>query len=179
MTTHLNLENFSLAGRPANRVYQERMDAFLFRPLDVLAREKPYLFENGFALLALELQFFEPHGRLLASEQKFQMTSRQYFDLAFLDFLNYIEREGLLKPEVKSLVLSLKLFRITRGRIFGDMGNLINLSIDSGKLDSHQPFYLSTEKDFVLVNPWNFVEALKMYFNHYVETAKFPFVPVS
>ena len=94
----LYLNNYSTVNRPANRVYQEKMDALLFRPLELLLREKPYLFENGFALLALELQFFEPHGRLLAQSIKGPFTSRQYFDLAFNDFLFFLERSMLLKP---------------------------------------------------------------------------------
>lgn len=152
-------------------VYKQQISSWLFNSLEQLSLDKKSNFENGYSMLALELLFFEPHGKYLSGNTI--IGSRKCFDLGFNNFLNYLENHFLIDQDVLNNIQAKNLYGISRCGIFHDMTIKSGLLIDSIHIKKEKVFYSNpVNTTDVLVSPWNFYIALKKYFNVYIEELK-------
>lgn len=65
VTRNITFEDLRSGRKSVIDVYEEQINVWLFKPIKQLALDKKS-FENGYAMLALELLFFEPYGKYLS-----------------------------------------------------------------------------------------------------------------
>ncbi|PZF72574.1 hypothetical protein [Taibaiella soli] len=150
-------------------VYNEQIKSLLFGPLEQLALDKWQSFENGYAMFGLELLFFEPHGRYLKGESG---RSGLLFQYGFNTFLNFLTNNGLIDEIVLRKIRHTNFYRISRCGIFHNMTLESGLLIDSIHIEKEMVFYNSPINNGILVSPWNFFDALRRYFDSYIESLK-------
>lgn len=148
-------------------VYEEQMNSTLFRPLEQLAADKENSFENGYAMLGLELIFFEPHGKYLSGDTI--EASGKCFRFGLDPFLSFLLKQKFISKEVLGKLKATDFYRISRCGIFHDMTIKSGLLIDSTHMEKRLVFYDSPIKNGLLVSPWNFLAALKEYFDTYIK----------
>lgn len=151
-------------------VYEEQLKSWLFTPLEKLAEDKVNSFENGYAMLGLELLFFEPHGKYLSGDTI--NKSGDCFRYGLNPFLSYLEQNNYIEVHVLQKLQTTNFYRISRCGIFHDMTIKSGLLIDSIHMENRKVFYNSPINNGILVSPWNFLNALKEYFNNYVSELK-------
>lgn len=147
-------------------VYEEQMNSWLFKPLESLSTNKYITFENGYAMLGLELLFFEPHGKYLSGNTI--TGSRNCFEFGFTPFLKFLEQNALIDLDTLTKINSVNFYRISRCGIFHDMTMKSGILIDSIHMEISKVLYNSPINDGILVSPWNFLDALKAYFDNYI-----------
>jgi hypothetical protein len=148
-------------------VYEEQMEEWLFKPLEQLSKNKENHFEFGYAMLALELLFFEPHGKYLSGNSI--NGNRETFNFGFKPYMEYLSEKKLIDDQVKEKIYKENFYNISRCGIYHSMTIGSGLLIDSIFLEDSKVFYPSPIKNGVLVNPWNFLDALKDYTRDYVK----------
>ena len=168
-------KNISFADLTSGRkspidVYDEQMGSWVFRPLQQLALDKKVTFENGYSMFALELLFFEPHGKYLSGNSI--TGSNKTFTLGFETFLKYLQQNNLVDASTLTKIQASQFYRISRCGIFHDMTIKSGLLIDSTHSESSKVFYYKSSVNRILVSPWNFHDALKQYFNDYIQILK-------
>jgi len=147
--------------------FEEQIKSWLLNPISLLASNSDTCFENGYAMFALELLFFEPHGKYLTGGKL--GGSRQNFDKGFKDFLEYAVNNKFLNPDIAKLLESINIYSISRCGIYHTMSIKSGLLIDSINLDDKLIFYKNPVFDGLLVNPWNFSVALENYIYNYIK----------
>ena len=148
-------------------VYEEQMNSWLFRPTDQLAADKENSFENGYAMLGLELIFFEPHGKYLSGNTI--EKSGECFRFGLDPFLAFLLQQKFIDSQVLVKLKTTNFYKISRCGIFHDMTIKSGLLIDSIHMEKQKVFYDSPIKNGLLVSPWNFLTALKQYFDAYIK----------
>ena len=147
-------------------VYEEQMNSWLFRPIEQLADDKQNSFENGYAMLGLELLFFEPHGKYLSGGTIDK--SGDCFRFGLDPFLTYLEQQNLIDTLVLQKLKATNFYKISRCGIFHELTIKSGLLIDSIHMQKRKVFYDSPVNNGLLVCPWNFLAAEKNYFNQYI-----------
>lgn len=148
-------------------VYEEQMNSWLIRPLRQLSEDKKVTFENGYAMLGLELLFFEPHGKYLSGNTI--TANGKCFRYGFDPFLTFLTQNSLIDNTTLGKIKSTNFYGISRCGIFHDMTIKSGLLIDSIHMGGTKVFYDSPINNGILVSPWNFLDALKKYFDKYIE----------
>lgn len=148
-------------------VYEEQINNWLFRPLDQLALDRKESFENGYAMFGLELLFFEPHGKYLSGNTI--TANGKCFRYGFDSFLNFLEQNLLIDKTTLGKIKATNFYGVSRCGIFHDMTIKSGLLIDSIHIEKEKVFYNSPIKNGILVNPWNFLDAQKKYFDFYIQ----------
>lgn len=151
-------------------VYEEQIDSWLFRPLEQLANDKKISFENGYAMFGLELLFFEPHGKYLSGDTI--KKNGDCFRFGFDPFLEFLEENSLIDTTTLGKIKTTNFYGISRCGIFHDMTIKSGLLIDSIHLKEKIVFYDSPINNGILVSPWNFLDAQKIYFDNYIKELK-------
>jgi hypothetical protein len=151
-------------------VYEEQIKSWLIKPLKDLAKDKKNNFENGYAMFALELLFFEPHGKYL--EGNSISASGANFKVGFNSFLNFLYANDFIDKNSLSKIRSLNFYNISRCGIYHTMTIKSGLLIDSIHMNEIKVFYYSPINNGILVSPWNFLIALEKYFENYIENLK-------
>lgn len=167
ITKSITFEDLKLGRKSPVDVYEEQINSWLFRPLEQLALDKKISFENGYSMFGLELLFFEPHGKYLSGNSI--SASGKCFRFGFDKFLMFLEQNLLVDKETLKKIKSTNFYGISRCGIFHDMTIKSGLLIDSIYMEKTKVFYESPIKNGILVNPWNFLEAQKIYFNNYIK----------
>jgi len=167
ITKSITFEDLRSGRKSPIDVYEEQINSWLFRPLEQLALDKKVSFENGYSIFGLELLFFEPHGKYLSGNSI--RTSGECFRFGFNKFLMFLQQNLLIDKETLQKIKSINFYKISRCGIFHDMTIKSGLLIDSIYMEKTKVFYESPIKNGILVNPWNFLEALKIYFNNYIK----------
>ena len=148
-------------------VYEEQIKSWLIKPLKDLAKDKKNSFENGYAMFALELLFFEPHGKYLQGNSV--SASSANFRFGFNSFLIFLSTNDFIDRSVLNKIRSLNFYSISRCGIYHAMTIQSGLLIDSIHMQEKKVFYNSPIKNGILVSPWNFLVALEKYFENYIE----------
>jgi hypothetical protein len=148
-------------------VYEEQMNSWLFRPIEQLASDKKNNFENGYAMLGLELLFFEPHGKYLSGDTIGK--SGDCFRFGLDPFLIYLEQHNLIDTTVLQKLKATNFYKISRCGIFHDLTIKSGLLIDSIHMQKSKVFYDSPVNNGLLVSPWNFLTAEIDYFSTYIK----------
>lgn len=148
-------------------VYEEQIESWIFKPLDQLSLDKINSFENGYAMLGLELLFFEPHGKYLSGNTISE--NGKCFQFSFNPFLKFLKEKDLLDDRTLEKIRATNFYRISRCGIFHDMTIKSGLLIDSIHLENSKVFYSSSNYQGILVSPWNLLNALKDYFRNYID----------
>lgn len=148
-------------------VYEEQINNWLFRPLEQLALDRKESFENGYAMFGLELLFFEPHGKYLSGNTI--TASGKCFRYGFDSFLNFLEQNLLIDKTTLGKIKATNFYGVSRCGIFHDMTIKSGFLIDSIHIEKEKVFYNSPIKNGILVNPWNFLDAQKKYFDFYIQ----------
>lgn len=170
ITKNITFEDLKLGRKSPIDVYEEQINNWLFRPLEQLALDKTTSFENGYAMLGLELLFFEPHGKYLSGN--ISSASGKCFRFGFDPFLKFLELNFLIDKTTLGKIRATNLYGISRCGIFHDMTIKSGLLIDSIHMEKTKVFYNSPVKNGILVNPWNFLDAQKKYFDNYISELK-------
>lgn len=118
-------------------------------------------------MLGLELLFFEPHGKYLSGNTI--TASGTCFRYGFDSFLNFLEQNLLIDKTTLGKIKATNFYRVSRCGIFHDMTIKSGLLIDSIHIEKEKVFYKSPIRNGILVNPWNFLDAQKKYFNFYIQ----------
>jgi len=121
-------------------------------------------------MFALELLFFEPHGKYLSGNSI--TGSNKTFTLGFETFLKYLQQNNLVDASTLAKIQASQFYRISRCGIFHDMIIKSGLLIDSTHSESSKVFYYKSSVNRILVSPWNFHDALKQYFKDYIQILK-------
>ena len=166
ITKNITFEDLKLGLKSAIDVYEEQMRSWLFRPIEQLAADKVNTFENGYAMLGLELLFFEPHGKYLSGDTIDK--SGDCFRFGLDPFLAYMEQQNLIDPQVLAKLRATNFYRISRCGIFHDLTIKSGLLIDSIHMQETKVFYSNPMSNGLLVSPWNFLVAEKNYFDNYI-----------
>jgi hypothetical protein len=151
-------------------VYEEQIKSWLIKPLKDLAKDKKYSFENGYAMFALELLFFEPHGKYLQGNSV--SASSANFKFGFNSFLFFLSTNDFIDGSVLNKIRSLNFYSISRCGIYHTMTIQSGLLIDSIHMQEKKVFYNSPVNNGILVSPWNFLVALEKYFENYIENLR-------
>jgi len=147
-------------------VYQEQMYSWLFRPIEQLSTDIKNTFENGYAMLALELLFFEPHGKYLSGNTI--TGSAKCFRFGFEPFLNFLLKNNQIDSTTLGTIKAINFYGISRCGIFHDMTIKSGILIDSIHMEKTKVFYTTPQFKGLLVSPWNFLKAQKAYFDLYI-----------
>lgn len=170
ITKNITFEDLRTGKKSPIDVYQEQMSSWLFKPLDQLSKNKENSFENGYSMLGLELLFFEPHGKYLSGNSI--AGSRKNFDYGFNHFLEYLMINNLINDKTNGKIRNKNFYRISRCGIFHDMTIKSGLLIDSIHMKSNKVFYPNPINNGILVSPWNFLSALKLYTEDYINIVR-------
>ena len=166
ITKNINFADLRSGRKLPVDVFEEQMQSWIIRPLEQLSADRINSFENGYAMLGLELLFFEPHGKYISGNTI--NGSRKTFDYGFERFRKFLMTNNLISQEMNDKIENTNFYKISRCGIFHDMTIKSGLLIDSINMDSTKVFYHSPINDGILVNPWNFLNALKDYLENYV-----------
>lgn len=166
ITRNITFEDLKLGRKSPIDVYEEQINNWLLRPLEQLALDKTNSFENGYAMLGLELLFFEPHGKYLSGNTI--TANGKCFRFGFEPFLKFLEQQTLIDKITLGKIRATNFYGISRCGIFHDMTIKSGLLIDSIHMEKTKVFYNSPIKNGILVNPWNFLDAQKKYFDNYI-----------
>lgn len=166
ITKNITFEDLKTGRKSPIDVYEEQIKSWLFRPLDQLALDKVESFENGYSMLGLELLFFEPHGKYLSGSTI--TASGKCFRYGFDSFLNFLEQNLLVDKSTLGKIKATNFYGVSRCGIFHDMTIKSGLLIDSIHIEKERVFYNSPIRNGILVNPWNFLDAQKKYFDFYI-----------
>ena len=170
ITKNISFADLTSRRKSSIDVYEEQMKSWIFRPLQQLALDKKITFENGYSMFALELLFFEPHGKYLSGNSK--TGSNKTFTLGFESFLKYLQQNNLIDNCTLNKIQVSQFYRISRCGIFHDMTIKSGLLIDSIHSDSSKVFYYKSSVNRILVSPWNLLDALIKYFDDYIQILK-------
>lgn len=170
ITRNITFDDLKTGRKSPIDVYTQQMENWIFRPLEQLALDKIITFENGYAMFAIELLFFEPHGKYL-SGNKISGSSKS-FTHGFQFFLNYLQENNFVDLNTLNKIQTSQFYNISRCGIFHDMTIKSGLLIDSIHSEKSKVFYYNNSVDKILVSPWNFFDALKKYFKTYVQNLK-------
>lgn len=151
-------------------VYEEQIKSWIIKPLKDLAKDKKNCFENGYAMFALELLFFEPHGKYLQGNS--ETASGANFRFGFNLFLNFLSTNDFIDRSKLSKISSVNFYGISRCGIYHAMTIQSGLLIDSIHMEEKKVFYDSPVNNGILVSPWNFLVALEKYFDSYIENLR-------
>lgn len=170
ITKNITFEDLKSGRKSPIDVYEEQIQRWLFQPLELLAIDKEKNFENGYAMFALELLFFEPHGKYLRGKIK-NGGSKQYFQIGSDSFIDFLQKKSLIDT---SLLLGREkliktFYNVSRCGIYHSMKIEPGLLIDSIHSDKSKVLYNSPLRDIILVSPWNLFNAEKEYFNNYIK----------
>ena len=121
-------------------------------------------------MLGIELLFFEPHGKYLSGNSI--KGSKKTFDFGFTPFLDYLVTNDLIDDNTNRKIRKENFYRISRCGIFHDMTIKSGLLIDSIHMESNKVFYPSPINNGILVSPWNFLSALKLYVEEYIDNVR-------
>lgn len=154
-------------------VYKQQMNKWLFVPIKHLANlheyDKDIRFSHGYAVFALQLMFFEPHGKYLKGTA--EGTASSNFKEGFNRFQEFLLEKEYINNTTNTRLASLDFYRATRCGIYHSFTMDSKILIDSRKDVSKNVFELTSEEK-VLVYPWNFTNALEEYFDHYLNLLK-------
>jgi hypothetical protein len=167
ITKNITFGDLKSGRKSAIDVYEEQIKSWLIRPLEQLAIDKSKSFENGYAILAIELLFFEPHGKYLSGNTI--TANGKCFRYGFDPFLKFLEQNSLVDKSTLGKIRATNFYGISRCGIFHDMTIKSGLLIDSIHMEKTKVFYNSPINNGILVSPWNFIEALKKYFENYIQ----------
>lgn len=170
ITRNITFNDLRLGKKSTVDVYEEFMNSCLFNPLEQLSQSKQKSFEYGYAMLGLELLFFEPHGKYLLGNTK--RGSKFSFDFGLKEFLKYLRNKNLIDNNILVRFNETNFYSISRCGIFHNMAIDSGLLIDSIHMENSKVFYKSPIKNGILVSPWNFLTAQKDYFNNYIKSLK-------
>lgn len=165
ITRNITFDDLRSERKSAIDVHEEQINAWLLKPIEQLALDKNS-FENGYAMLALELLFFEPNGKYLSGNTI--TGSGKCFRFGFNPFLEFLKNNSYIDEIILIKIKNINFYRISRCGIFHDMSIKSGLLIDSIFMEDTKVFYKSPINNGILVNPWNFIDALKKYFNFYL-----------
>lgn len=166
ITKNISFEDLKKNRKTPIDVYEEQINCWLFTPLKQLSEDKTFYFENGYAMLGLELLFFEPHGKYLSGDTI--KKSGDCFKYGFEPFLNFLEKNKYIELKVLNKLQTTNFYKISRCGIFHDMTIKSGLLIDSIHMEPKKVFYDNPVNNGVLVSSWNFLNALNEYFNIYI-----------
>lgn len=154
---------------PVN-VYQEQMQKWLFLPVKYLAdmhdHQTEIRFSHGYSVFALELLFFEPHGKYLTGNTK--MTASKTFKTGFDPFLDFLLKNKYVETATFNKIKGMNFYDITRCGIYHSLTIKSKILIDSRKNITDKVFANSTADNGLFVYPWNFIIALEKYFEDYL-----------
>lgn len=168
ITKNINFGDLRSGRKKPIDVYEEQMNSWVFRPLNQLAADRQNSFENGYAMLGIELLFFEPHGKYLSGDTI--NGSRNTFNFGFSPFLKFLNNNQLIDPETNRIIENTNFYNISRCGIFHDMTIKSGLLIDSIHMEKTKVFYQSPiGVNGILVSPWNFQNALQDYLAQYID----------
>lgn len=167
ITKNITFDDLKIGRKTPIDVYEEQMNSWLFRPLSQLHEDKKTTFENGYAMFALELLFFEPHGKYLSGNTI--KASGQCFRFGFGAFLTFLVQNSLIDKTALGKIKSTNFYGVSRCGIFHDMTIKSGLLIDSIHMNRTKVFYDSPINNGILVSPWNFLDAQKKYFEEYIQ----------
>lgn len=173
ITRNITFEDLKSGKKRPLDVYEEQIKAWLIKPIEILAKGKTNNIENGYAMFALELLFFEPHGKYLSGNKI--NGSKKCFDTGFNLFLDFLRKEDLVDDGTLTNIQKINFYKVSRCGIFHDMTIKSGLLIDSLNLEKSKVFYKIPDHyniDRVLVNPWNFLHAFERYFFSYIERVR-------
>jgi hypothetical protein len=167
ITKNITFGDLKSGRKSAIDVYEEQMHRWLFKPIEQLAADKENSFENGYAMLGLELLFFEPHGKYLSGNTI--SRSGECFRFGLDPFLTYLEQQNLIDAPVLVKLKATNFYKISRCGIFHELTIKSGLLIDSIHMQKSKVFYDSPVNNGLLVSPWNFLVAEKNYFDNYIK----------
>jgi hypothetical protein len=167
ITKNITFSDLKAGRKSPIDVYEEQINSWLFRPLEQLANDKTISFENGYAMLGLELLFFEPHGKYLSGDTI--KKNGECFRFGFEPFLKFLEQNSLIDATTLGKIKTTNFYGISRCGIFHDMTIKSGLLIDSIHMQEKKVFYNSPVNNGILVSPWNFLDAQKKYFDKYIK----------
>lgn len=151
-------------------VYEEQIKSWIIKPLKVLAKDKINSFENGYAMFALELLFFEPHGKYLQGNSV--TGNGANFKFGFNSFLKFLSNNNFIDRNTLNKIHSVNFYGISRCGIYHAMTIQSGLLIDSIHMQDKKVLYHNPVNNGILVSPWNFLVALEKYFEEYIENLR-------
>ncbi len=149
--------------------YQKQVSAWIVSPARLLANSKPRNTDNGMALLAIELLFFEAHGQYLTGESS-QNKSKRTFCHAFDRFLNFLVQEQMANKNILELDSTL-VYKWARCGLFHSAKLSNELLVDAVGF-CNQPIIKNPIHGGWLINPWHLIEPLNSYISNYVKELK-------
>ena len=167
ITKNINFGDLRQGRKTSIDVYEEQIKSWLFKPLKDLAKDKKISFENGYAMFALELLFFEPHGKYLQGNRV--SASGRNFRFGFDEFLYFLSNNNFIESSALRKIRSVNFYGMSRCGIFHTMTISSGLLIDSIHMKEKLVFYDSPINNGILVSPWNFLNALEKYFDSYIQ----------
>lgn len=170
ITKNITFDDLKTGKKTPIDVYEEQIMSWIFKPLEQLASDKKNSFENGYSMFALELLFFEPHGKYLSGSSI--TGSNKTFSHGFDVFLKYLQQNNLIDIQTFQKIKLSEFYKISRCGIFHDMTIKSGLLIDSIHSEKLKVFYYNSTVNKILVSPWNFCDALKKYFADYINILK-------
>lgn len=148
--------------------YQQQVEAWLLQPAAKLAASrKKGETDQGIALFALELMFFEPHAQYLLGKTS-DRASQRFFCQAFTEFLTFTANIGHPAPDG---VTPTMFYRWARCGLFHSATLDEELLVDAvgftRKWVERNPIHGGW-----LVNPWHLLPLIQQYLTHYVQSVQ-------
>ena len=143
-------------------VYTYIVKTWILNPIDLLMKD-PINTDNGMAILALELMFFEPHGEYLTGNGK--LGSKIKFCKAFDEFVKYLKGNKLVSDKLVSLS-SESIYKWARCGLF-HAGRLSDELLVDAVNSSKYSLSINPIMPGWLVNPWRMRSQIEMYLEHY------------
>jgi hypothetical protein len=169
ITRDIPLEDLKTGKVSPVDAYEVQVRHWIVGPGRRLSTLYPDETDHGMALLALELMFFEPHGRLLSTEPLAQESNR-LFCRGFDRFREYLRRGGFIDDDTNGLA-SASFYKWARCGLFHYSLLADELLVDavgySGRCLARNPVL-----DGWLVNPWLLLDALEEYVAAYTQALR-------
>lgn len=169
ITSEISLDDISQRRVAPIDVYLAQVQEWLLKPARLLADTRPQNRFRGMAVLALELMFFEPHGKFLSGRDE-KNTSRAMFSLGFKRFRDFLVAKNEILHDPTPLTAN-DFYSWARCGLF-------HSSILSGRLLVNAIGYGNKclmpvhPTDRWLVDPWRVLDCLDEYLLKYVEDVK-------
>lgn len=154
--------------RPVD-LYAAQVRHWIIEPGSKLASLYPDETDHGMALLAIELMFFEPHGRLLPNEPRTN-GSKMLFCRGFNRFREHLRASGTIGEDTDGLATEC-LYKWARCGLFHSSVLADDLLVDAtryaGRCLAQNPVLGGW-----LVDPWLLLDGLEDYLDAYMEDLK-------
>lgn len=169
ITKSISLDDISRGKVAPIDVYQSQVRDWLFEPARILANALPRDPFCGMAIFALELMFFEPHGKLLIGYDE-QNRSRATFSKGFDEFRVFLRDKNEIPPDSDTLSTS-NIYGWARCGLFHSSIPREQILVDA-ECTNERCFSRNLPLDGWLVDPWRLLDQLDEYLSSYVKKVK-------